>query len=185
MKPIPFLLRFFAAVLTASFVSSVTAAEQLYTCGMHPQIIKKEPGNCPICGMTLTPIRANSNSTATGERKIKYYKSSMNPGEVSDKPGKDSMGMDLVPVYDGDDSSAQAIHIDTATIQRMNLKTGLVTQGPVRREIRTVGTVGYDERGLRDVTIKYEGWIEKLHVNATWTPVKAGEPLFEVYSPDL
>src|SRR5690606_11402529 len=51
--------------------------------------------------------------------------------------------------------------------------------------IRAVGTVAYDEQGLRDITLKYEGWIEKLHINATWTTVKAGDPLFEIYSPDL
>ena len=162
------------------------AAEQLYTCGMHPQIIKKEPGNCPICGMTLVPVRNNGASpAASGERKRKYYKSSMNPGEVSDKPGKDSMGMDLVPVYEGGDASAQSINIDAVTVQRMNLKTGVVTRGPVLREFRTVGTVAYQESGLRDITTKYEGWIEKIFVNTTWTAVQAGDPLFEIYSPDL
>lgn len=162
------------------------AAEQLYTCGMHPQIIKKEPGNCPICGMALVPVRSNvASSTASGEHKIKFYKSSMNPGEVSNQPGKDSMGMDLIPVYEESDHSAQTIHIDAATLQRMNLKTGLVTRGPVIRELRTVGAVTYNENGLRDITTKYEGWIEKLFVSATWTAVKAGDRLFEIYSPDL
>lgn len=118
---------------------------------MHPQIIKKQPGNCPICGMALTPVRANKAGAAGGE------------GQVS----------------------PQTIQIDAVTIQRMNLKTELVARGPVQREIRGVGTVAYNERGLHDITMKYEGWIEKLHVNATWTPVKAGEPLFEIYSPDL
>ena len=170
------------------FSHSLVAAEQLYTCGMHPQIIKQEPGNCPICGMKLTPIRANTGSgpaAAAGERKIKLYRSSMNPGEVSEKPGKDSMGMDLIPVYEDGDSSSPAIHIDSVTVQRMNLRTGLVTHGPVLRELRTVGSVAYNESGLRDITLKYEGWIEKLFVNTTWTAVKAGDPLFEIYSPDL
>ena len=166
------------------------AAEQLYTCGMHPQIIKQEPGNCPICGMKLTPIRANGpkpdGASASGERTVKYYKSTMIPGEVKPGPGKDSMGMDMVPVYEGADASAEnKIQIDSATTQRMNLKTALVERGPVRRAIRAVGTVAYDEQGLRDITLKYEGWIEKLHINATWTTVKAGDPLFEIYSPDL
>lgn len=182
------ILRLFALTLAASLFALVAeSAEQLYTCGMHPQIIKKEPGNCPICGMKLTPIRANTvpGPTATGERKIKYYKSSMNPGEVSEKPGKDSMGMDLIPVYEGGDSSAPVIQIDAVTVQRMNLKTGLVMRGPVLREFRTVGSVAYNESSLRDITLKYEGWIEKLFVNTTWSAVKAGDPLFEIYSPDL
>jgi multidrug efflux pump subunit AcrA (membrane-fusion protein) len=166
------------------------AAEQLYTCGMHPQIIKKEPGNCPICGMKLTPIRKNEASapapSSSGERKVKYYKSTMIPGEVKPVAGKDSMGMDMVPVYEGEDTSGQSnIQIDAATIQRMNLKTGLVQKGPVRREFRTVGSITYNEEGLRDITTKYEGWIEKLHVNKTWASVRAGDPLFDIYSPDL
>jgi hypothetical protein len=186
-------LTFALAALGMPIASSTTAAaaEQLYTCGMHPQIIKKEPGDCPICGMKLTPIRANTNGhaaavkTSSGEPKIKYYKSSMNPGEVSPNPGKDSMGMDLVPVYDDAGNAAEAIQIDTATVQRMNLKTGLVTRGPVLREFRTVGSVAYDEAGLHDITLKYEAWIEKLFVATTWATVKAGDPLFELYSPDL
>lgn len=177
--------------ITVLLAATLHAAERLYTCGMHPQIIKKEPGNCPICGMKLTPIRANSAGKtaappASGERKVKFYKSTMIPGEVKPAPGKDSMGMDMVPVYeDGDAASASAIQIDAATIQRMNVKTDTVTRGPVRRLIRTVGTVEFNESGLRDITVKYEGWIEKLHVNATWTAVKAGDLLFDIYSPDL
>ena len=184
--------RFFLLTLVAGLFALVSqAAEQLYTCGMHPQIIKKEPGNCPICGMKLTPIRANTNGqtaavkTGSSERKIKFYKSSMNPGEVSPKPGKDSMGMDLIPVYDDAGNVTEAIQIDPATIQRMNLQTGLVIRGPVLREFRTVGSIAYDEAGQSDITIKYEGWIEKLFVNTTWATVKAGDPLFEIYSPDV
>ncbi len=184
-------LRYFAFLFIPMLLGAALAAtEQLYTCGMHPQIIKKEPGNCPICGMKLTPIRANATkgggASASGERKIKFYKSTMIPGEVKPTAGKDSMGMDMVPVYEGEDTSGDNnIQIDAATTQRMNLKTALVDHGPVRREMRTVGTVSYNEQGLRDITIKYEGWIEKLYVNTTWAAVKAGDPLFEIYSPDL
>lgn len=177
-------------LLFIGVVSGLVAAEQLWTCGMHPQIIKKEPGNCPICGMKLTPIRANATTSTDvvggGERKIKYYKSTMIPGEVKPGPGKDSMGMEMVPVYEGEDTSGQnQIQIDAATTQRMNLKIALVEEGPVRRKIRALGVIAYNEKGLRDITLKYEGWIEKLYVNTTWAEVKTGDPLFEIYSPDL
>ncbi len=178
--------RFFlwlTAALALGCATYVYAAQQLYTCGMHPQIIKTEPGNCPICGMTLMPVRANAPSHA--EHKLKFYKSTMMPGEVSPIPAKDSMGMDMEAVYEDTDTESQAIEIDPVTIQRMNLKTALVQSGPVRREFRTVGTVAYDEQSLRDITTKYDGWIETLHVNATWAAVKAGDPLFEIYSPDV
>ncbi len=184
------MFRFFTFVFAILAIAvGAQAADQLYTCGMHPQIIKHEPGNCPICGMKLTPIKSTaalSPVAASGPRKIKYYKSTMTPGEVKPGPGKDSMGMDMVPVYeDEDSSSANNIQIDAATVQRMNLRTALVERGPVRRQFRTVGTIAYNEQGLRDITTKYEGWLEKLYVNATWTVVKAGDPLFEIYSPDL
>jgi multidrug efflux pump subunit AcrA (membrane-fusion protein) len=169
-------------------VPTAASDKQLYTCGMHPQVIRDEPGDCPICGMKLQPVRANTAGTGaaqSGERKIKYYKSTMIPGQVSEKPGPDSMGMDMVPVYEDGDSPATAIRIDPGTVQRMNLKTGLVVRGPVRREFRTVGDVTYNEEGYRDITTKYEGWIEKVAVKAAWTVVKEGDPLFEIYSPDL
>jgi multidrug efflux pump subunit AcrA (membrane-fusion protein) len=182
---------FLSVVAVLSVCAADVAAKQLYTCGMHPQIIRDAPGNCPICGMKLQPVRANTvapsagTAAPSGERKIKYYKSTMTPGEVKTTPGKDSMGMDMVPVYEDEDSQTTEIHIDAGTVQRMNLKTALVTRGPVRREFRTVGAVTFNEEGYRDITTKYEGWIEKLHVNATWTTVKEGDPLFEIYSPDL
>jgi multidrug efflux pump subunit AcrA (membrane-fusion protein) len=121
----------------------------------------------------------------TGPGPVKYYKSTMMPGQISDQPAKDSMGMEMVPVYEGDDASGPTIKIEAGTLQQMNLKTALVTRGPVRRAIRSLGEVGYDERGLHDIATKYDGWLEKLYVNAAWTEVKAGAPLFEIYSPEL
>jgi RND family efflux transporter MFP subunit len=155
----------------------------LYTCGMHPWIIQDHPGNCPICGMKLEPVHKTAGAASTG--KILYYKSTMKPGETSPVAAKDSMGMDMVPVYENEGDTSSAIAIDPATIQLMNLQTAEVTRGPLRRTIRTVGTIDYNETALVDVTIKFKGWIEKLDVDATGQLVHRGEPLFEVYSPDL
>lgn len=166
--------------------------EQLYTCGMHPQVIQNKPGNCPICGMKLTPIRkhgggAQSAASTSAERKIKYYKSTMNPGEVKPGPGKDSMGMDMVPVYEDEAAaaSAQTIAIDPVTVQNMGIRTATVARGPLRRTIRTVGVIDYDETALAEVSTKFRGWIEKLYVDATGKQMHRGEPLFEIYSPEL
>jgi membrane fusion protein, copper/silver efflux system len=171
------------------------AAKTLYTCGMHPQVIQDHPGNCPICGMKLTPVRkqattentSGSASAQAGERKIKYYKSTMMAAEVRQTPGKDSMGMDMVPVYEDQAgaSESQAIAIDPVTIQNMDIRTAAVIRGPLRRTVRTVGVVEYNETTLGDVTTKFKGWIEKLDVNATGQLVMRGDPLFEIYSPDL
>lgn len=169
---------------------AASSDKTFYTCGMHPWIIQDHPGNCPICGMKLEPIHKPAAAEATpgtGQGKILYYKSTMIAGETSPKPGKDSMGMEMVPVYADMAGAAQssAITIDPATIQLMNLQTTEVTRGPLRRTIRTVGTIDYNETALTDVTTKFKGWIEKLHVDATGELVHRGEPLFEIYSPEL
>src|SRR5664279_4871351 len=91
---------FLTSCSRADSAAATAKEEQLYTCGMHPQVIEHKPGNCPICGMKLTPVRKQASPKApSGERKVRYYKSTMTPGEVSPTPRKDSMGMDMVPVY--------------------------------------------------------------------------------------
>jgi RND family efflux transporter MFP subunit len=151
-------------------------------------VIEHQPGNCPICGMKLTPVRKQATTKApSAEHKVKYYKSTMNPGEVSPGPAKDSMGMDMVPVY-GDEAAAaesSAITIDPVTMQNMDLRTGLVTRGLLRRAVRTVGVVDFDETTLTDVTTKFKGWVEKLYVDSTGQQVHRGDPLFDIYSPEL
>jgi multidrug efflux pump subunit AcrA (membrane-fusion protein) len=167
----------------------------LYTCGMHPQVIQDHPGNCPICGMKLTPVRQQASvesarsatSAQSGERKIKYYKSTMMPGEVRQTPGEDSMGMDMEPVYEDEAATAQSqtIALDSVTTQNMDIRTAPVTRGPLRRTVRTVGVIDYNETTLGEVTTKFKGWIEKLYVNATGQLAMRGDPLFEIYSPEL
>ncbi len=178
-----------AGAAASGQVSASGADEQLYTCGMHPQVIQKGPGNCPICGMTLTPMKAGGESGAgeSSERRILYWRSSMNPNEVSDRPGKDSMGMDLVPVYapEGESPSGHTVQIDPVTVQNMGIRTAVLQRGPLAKTIRTVGRVTYNEELVTFVNTKFDGWIEKLHVNQTGQFVKKGAPLFEVYSPQL
>lgn len=162
----------------------------LYTCSMHRQVIQDQPGDCPICGMKLVPIRKQLSAAAKdkqpsgADRKIKYYKSTMMLGEISQTPRKDSMGMDMVPVYEGEEET-NAIDVDPATVQKMGVRTAVVTKGPLRQIIRTVGTIDYNETALADVTTKFRGWIEKLYVDSTGKQVRKGEPLFEIYSPEL
>ncbi|MDD5140608.1 MAG: efflux RND transporter periplasmic adaptor subunit [Verrucomicrobiales bacterium] len=182
-----FLLLILGALALFAVSSHAAEARKLYTCGMHPQVIQDHPGNCPICGMKLTLIRKQAGDVPSGGRKIKFYKSSMTPGETSSTPAKDSMGMDMVPVYEdaaGADNPS-AITVDAATQQNMNLRTAEVIRGPLHKTIRTVGAIDYNETTLADVTTKFKGWVEKLDVDATGQLVHRGEPLFEIYSPEL
>src|SRR5512132_585766 len=158
---------------------SKPAENTLYTCSMHPQVVQDHPGDCPICGMKLVRVRKESASAGEDPKKtggkVKYYKSTMLLGEISQTPRKDSMGMDMVPVYEGDEETS-AISVDPSTVQKMGVRTALATKGPVRRVIRTVGAIDYNETALADVTTKFRGWIEKLYVDSTGKQVHKGEP---------
>ncbi|MEE9170279.1 MAG: efflux RND transporter periplasmic adaptor subunit, partial [bacterium] len=55
----------------------------------------------------------------------------------------------------------------------------------VNMTIRTVGHVAYNESQIASVNLKFSGWIEKLYVDYTGQFVRKGQPLFEVYSPEL
>jgi Cu(I)/Ag(I) efflux system membrane fusion protein len=185
-------IHFLCLLLVVAFAPSCSKKtnpeeKTLYTCSMHPQVVQDHPGNCPICGMKLVPVRKQPAPSAknggTG-RKIKYYKSTMLLGEISQTPRKDSMGMDMVPVYEGEEET-NTISVDPATVQKMGVRTAIVKKGPVRRVIRTVGVIDYNETALADVTTKFRGWIEKLYVDSTGKQVRKGEPLFDIYSPEL
>ncbi len=165
--------------------------EQWYTCGMHPNVIQKGPGDCPICQMKLTPLKKESGESSEGagskERKVLYWRAPMNPGFISDRPGKSPMGMDLVPVYADEDQSASAhtIRIDPVTTQNMGIRTAVLKRGPLIKTIRTVGRIDYDEQLVTFVDTKFNGWIEKLYVDETGQHVRQDDPLFDVYSPEL
>lgn len=172
------------------------AAKTWYTCGMHPEVVQDHPGDCPKCGMKLQPMspdraiamgltKPENAPPATGERKVQYWKSSMIPGEIHQEPGKDSMGMDLIPVYADEAASAGSIRIDPVTEQNMGIRVDTVVRGPLSKTVRTVGFVDYDETTMTTVTTKVDGWVEKLYVDQTGAQVHAGDPLFELYSPAL
>ena len=158
----------------------------LYVSPMHPWIVSDEPGQCPICGMDLVPKKQGpGDSRTSGERTIAYWRAPMNPEEIHDQPGKSLMGMDLVPVYEDELVGGVDIFIDPVTQQNMGIRTAAVAQKPLARTIRTYGHVTYDETRTVQVSPKSSGWIETLHVDFTGKSVSKGEPLFEIYSPEL
>lgn len=124
--------------------------------------------------------------TSADGRKVVFYRSPMDPSFVSANPGKDAMGMDLVPVYEGDPAAdLTTIEVDGATIQRMGVRTEKVERGKLTRIVRAVGRVDLDETRVSEVNMKFDGWIEKLWVAETGQFVKEGDPLFAVYSQEL
>ena len=165
--------------------SDITSEEkQLYTCGMHPEIISDEPGLCPICEMNLTPIK-NNNQKSSGERKILFWRAPMDPNEIYDAPGKSKMGMDLVPVYEDDASGSGIVTIDPEVQQNMNVKTAKVEVKRLSSTVVTNGVLTTNETSEYIVTTRINGWVEKLYVNYMGQQVAKGSKLMDIYSPEL
>ncbi len=121
------------------------------------------------------------------KRKILYWRAPMDPTEIYDHPGKSRMGMDLIPVYEGEVAAGKGgtITIDPVTVQNMGIRTAPVKRMDFSRLIRTVGKIDYNEKRLFAVSLKISGWVEKLYVDYTGKAVKKGDPLLEIYSPEL
>src|SRR6266849_1265269 len=123
---------------------------------------------------------------AGGERKIRLYRNPMGLPDTSPVPKKDSMGMNYIPVYEDDDKGDDnTIKVSLDRIQRSGVRTEKVQLRTLVQPVRAPGIVRIDERKQTVVTLRAEGYIEELHVNATGETVKAGAPLFRLYSAPL
>jgi len=154
-----------------------------YVCPMHPQIIRGEPGSCPLCGMTLVKVEdEGTEMNASKESKILYYRHPHNPAITSDTPRKDEMGMDFVPIYE---QGGVTVTISSAVVQNMGVRTAKIERGRLWRRIDTVGYVDYDENKLSHIHLRTDGWIERLAVKSEGDQINKGEVLFALYSPTL
>jgi RND family efflux transporter MFP subunit len=125
------------------------AAGVEYFCGMHPSVVRDQPGKCPICGMPLTKRAKTGERGALPEGVL---------AQVQLTPQKVAMG---------------------------RIGTSPVTYQMLTREVRTVGAVGYDETRRAFITSRIKGRLDKLLVNFVGQKVSKGDPLAEIYSPDL
>ena len=128
-------------------------------------------------------------SRSGDEREVLFYRNPMDPTITSPVPAKGGMGMEYLPVYADEAELAfgagTTVTIDPAVVQNMNVQTETVSRRDLRHEIRTVGYLEYDQQRMVTVTTKYDGWVEKVHVNYVGEPVTKGQGLFEVYAPEL
>jgi Cu(I)/Ag(I) efflux system membrane fusion protein len=122
--------------------SASSAQRTLWTCGMHPEVLREEPGLCPICGMQLTPLDSGAG------------------------------------IPDG-------VLIDPVVEQNMGLRTALVRFAPLARSLRAFGRLVEPEPNHHEVNLRVSGWIRTLHAATDGQRVARGEPLFELFSPEL
>ncbi len=122
-------------------------------------------------------------------REVLYWVAPMDPDYRRDGPGKSPMGMDLVPVYAGDEVAGGpgggTVTIPPEVVNNLGVRTARVESRPLVTEIRTVGYVQYDEDRLIHIHPRVEGWVERLFVKAAGDPVVRDQPLYALYSPQL
>ncbi|MFT7053226.1 MAG: Cu(I)/Ag(I) efflux system membrane fusion protein [Psychromonas sp.] len=148
---------------------------------------RDKPGKSPM-GMDLVPVYAEKDAEAKkAEPNILYWVAPMDANYQRDKPGKSPMGMDLVPVYEeaGGESEAGLVKISATVENNLGVRTGKVVNEPLNISINTLGTVQANENALWQINSRVSGWIEKLYVKSVGVEVKKGQPLFDLYSPEL
>lgn len=134
---------------------------------------------------------AESSTAATGkqERKILYYRNPMGLPDTSSTPKKDPMGMDYIPVYEGEQElqadQGNQISISTDKVQKLGVRVEAATVRALDKVVRAAGRIEPDERQTFTIAPKFEGYVERLHMSVTGQAVAKGQPLFEVYSPEL
>jgi membrane fusion protein, copper/silver efflux system len=171
-----------------------------YTCTMHPSVRSQDPdGHCPICGMDLVPVMKRgveagtsvsdgTNQPAAGARKIKFYQSTMAPQETSPKPAKDSMGMEMEPVYEetgNTEKQPDEFMVPVERQQQIGVTYATIVKQPFHYSLRTVGTVTFDKARHWDYVARVEGYVSKLSVFSRGDLVEKDSPLMSIYSPDL
>jgi membrane fusion protein, copper/silver efflux system len=136
--------------------------------------------------ISFEPAGKKPAATAGGPRKILYYRNPMGLPDTSPVPKKDWMGMDYIPVYEGEEQDdGKTVKVSLDKVQRSGVRTETVETRVIVRPVRAVGTVMHDESRLTIVTMRSDGFIEDLFVSRTGQHVHAGEPLFRVYSADI
>jgi membrane fusion protein, copper/silver efflux system len=136
---------------------------------------------------TEGPQRSGTAGSAVNgsRRRILYYRNAMGLSDTSPVPKKDSMGMDYIPVYADENTSGANVHIGADRLQKMGVRTEPAAARVLTQTLRIVGTVQADESRQSTISPRFEGWITQLFVSTTGAQVSRGQPLLEVYSPDL
>jgi RND family efflux transporter MFP subunit len=161
-----------------------------YVDPMHPAYKSDKPGIAPDCGMALEPVYADGGGARlnTGERKVLFYRDPKVPSYTAHAPGLNpETGNALEPVYDTavDVPPPGSIRIPPERQQLIGVKFATVTSEAGGRTIRTVGRVAVDETRIAHVHPRFEGWIEKVHVDFTGQVVRRGQTMVTVYSPEM
>ncbi len=121
----------------------------------------------------------------TGGKKILYYRNPMGLPDTSPVPKKDAMGMDYLPVYEGEAEDGSTVTVSPGRLQRTGVRSEPAERRVVTRPVRAPGTIKLDERRIAIISLRSESFIEKVENVTTGERVRAGQPLLRLYSPEI
>ncbi len=148
----------------------------VYTCSMHPEIRESEPGDCPVCGMDLTPVslvEADDEQSTAAQDSAEVQQDEPTPQSTQE-------------VEADEESEAQGrLPITPRQQQLIGMQYDTVENRSISHSFRTVGFLTHAEPNLTDIVPRVGGYIEEVHVAETGVHVMEGEPLVTIYSPGL
>jgi Cu(I)/Ag(I) efflux system membrane fusion protein len=142
-------------------------------------------GQTGLVRLPMPASRATVAEAAQGQRKIIHYRNPMGLPDVSPVPKKDSMGMDYIPVYEGESEDGDTVKVSPGRIQRTGVKTEPVTKRKLSRTIHAPGVVAIDERSVTVIAPRFDGFVDKVGPVTSGSHVKKGDPLMTVFGQEL
>lgn len=153
-----------------------------FTCPMHPAVVQDHEGTCPICSMKLVKTVAPAPVKET-------FTCPMHPTVVQDHAGTCPIcNMKLVKsvtAIEQKQDDLAVIEVDPARQQLIGLARGVVDHGTLGGSLRTNARVAVDETQVRRISLRVPGYVEKLFVDFVGKPVRKGQPLFTLFSPEV
>jgi Cu(I)/Ag(I) efflux system membrane fusion protein len=118
-------------------------------------------------------------------QRVRFYRNPMGLPDTSPVPKKDSMGMDYLPVYDGEQDDEGSVKVSASKQQKAGVQTETAELRTLNTIVRAPGTVQQDERRVSVVSLRFEGFIDTVTDATTGSLVHKGEPLMRIYGPNL
>ncbi len=177
----------------------VTGPIVYYRSAAEPKAYSLEPKTAPD-GRPYLPVRADEDASFEEERardpapaanasadprRVRLYRNPMGLPDTSPVPKKDSMGMDYIPVYEGEGDEANVVKVSPGKIQRTGVRSVVVERRVVVRPVRVPGTIQPDERRITVVATRSDAFVERVENVTTGDLVRKGQPLVKVYSPEI
>ncbi|WP_245294190.1 efflux RND transporter periplasmic adaptor subunit [Rhizobium etli] len=128
---------------------------------------------------------ADAAPTEPAKGRILYYRNPMGLPDTSKVPKKDSMGMDYIPVYEGEQSDASTVKVSLGKLQRTGVKTATAEMASVGRAVRVPGTVALDERLVSIISMRTDSFVDDVANVTTGDQIGKGEKLFRFYSREV